>query len=59
LRSAGRKTADYLGSRATKILFIDLSRIATRQKGRKMNSIIYLVGLVVVVLAILSFFGLS
>jgi len=28
-------------------------------KGKKMNSIIYLVGLVVVVLAILSFFGLG
>ena len=34
-------------------------RIQTRLKGSKMNSIIYLVGLVVIVLAILSFLGLS
>jgi len=32
--------------------------LASRQKGDVMNGVIYLVGLVVVVLAILSFFGL-
>ena len=30
-----------------------------RQKGTNMNSIVYLVGLVVIVLAILSFIGLA
>jgi hypothetical protein len=35
-----------------------LCLLATRQGASKMNGIIYLVGLVVVIVAILSFFGL-
>ena len=46
LQSVRRKGAPNCG--------LDLSR----NKERKMNGIIYLVGLVVVILAVLSFFGL-
>jgi hypothetical protein len=43
---------------ATKWLWRDCGTASTRHTERLMNSIIYLVGLVVIVIAILSFFGL-
>jgi len=36
----------------------DLTRIIVHPKGNPMNSIVYIVGAVVIIVAILSFFGL-
>jgi hypothetical protein len=38
---------------------VDGSPASTKKKGQIMNSIIYIVGLIVIVMAILSFIGLA
>jgi hypothetical protein len=56
-----QKPASFLRSPATKCRDGGLSRtlcVTNNKKGSVMNSIIYLVGLVVVVMAVLSFVGL-
>jgi hypothetical protein len=59
-RKVPSRAAQYLGARAaTKWPDGNCDRIETRhRRAHPMNGIIYLVGLVVVVLAVLSFFGL-
>jgi hypothetical protein len=51
---------DFWAMRRNQTRLPQLSHIPTRHKGNtKMNGIIYLVGLVVIVLAILSWIGLA